>query len=39
MRSRRKVSRKGSKKLFRRTAQYVHAKNVHQAPMRGGFRL
>jgi len=34
-----RMSRKASRKLFSRTAQYVHPKNVHNAPMRGGFRL
>lgn len=36
---RRKMSRRSSKKLFSRTAQYIHPRNIHQAPMRGGFRL
>lgn len=36
---RRKLSKRASKKLFSKTAQYVHAKNVHRKPMRGGFRL
>jgi hypothetical protein len=36
---RRKMSRRSSKKNFARGAQYVHAKNVHRVPMRGGFRL
>ena len=36
---RKKMSRKGSKRLFTKTAQYVHAKNAHAVPMRGGFRL
>lgn len=36
---RHKMSRKASRKLFTRTAQYVHPKNVHSMPMRGGFRL
>lgn len=36
---RRKMSRKGSKKYFSKTAQYVHPKNVHRKPMRGGIRL
>lgn len=39
MAKRSKMSRKSSRKLFSRTAQYVHPKNVHSAPMRGGFRL
>lgn len=28
-----------SKKIFRRGAQRIHAKNVSPAPMRGGIRL
>lgn len=36
---RRKLSKKVSRNLFSKTAQYVHAKNVHRKPMRGGFRL
>lgn len=39
MSKRYKMSKKSSKKLFSRTAQYVHPKNVHATPMRGGFRL
>ena len=39
MRRRHKLSRKGSRKLFSRTAQYIHPLNVHKEPMRGGFRL
>lgn len=39
MRSRCKMTRKGSRKLFSRTAQYIHPKNIHRQPMRGGFRL
>lgn len=39
MSKRQKMSRKKSKHLFSRTAQYVHAKNIHSAPMRGGFRI
>lgn len=39
MKRRHKVSKKKSRKLFSRTAQYVHPKNVHAAPMRGGYRL
>lgn len=35
---RRKVSRRGSKRLFTRTAAMVHKKNVVH-PMRGGIRL
>ena len=39
MRRRSKMSRRRSKSLFSRTAQYIHPKNVHRFPMRGGFRL
>lgn len=39
MSKRKKLGRKASRKLFSRTAQYVHPKNVHNSPMRGGFRL
>lgn len=39
MRRRQKMSMKASKKLFSRTAQWIHPKNIHSAPMRGGFRL
>jgi len=39
MKKRYKVSRKKSRRLFSRTAQYVHPKNVHAVPMRGGYRL
>jgi hypothetical protein len=39
MSKRHKMTRKSSRKLFSRTAQYVHPKNVHSSPMRGGFRL
>lgn len=38
MMKRRKVSRRGSKRLFTRTAAMVHKKNV-VTPMRGGIRL
>ncbi len=37
---RRKVSRRGSKRLFTATASRTHVKNNMQAvPMRGGIRL
>jgi len=36
---RKSMSKRKSKKLFSRTAQYVHPKNVHAVPMRGGFRI
>lgn len=39
MSKRRKLSRNESRKMFSRVAQYVHPKNVHNSPMRGGFRL
>lgn len=39
MKKRSRMNRKKSKKLFSKTAQYVHPKNVHRAPMRGGIRL
>lgn len=39
MKRRSKMSRKKSRRLFSKTAQYVHPKNVHNVPMRGGFRL
>lgn len=35
---RRRVSRRGSKRLFRKTATKVHKRNVRK-PMRGGIRL
>ena len=38
-RGRHKVSKRHSRKLFSTTAQYIHPRNVHKAPMRGGFRL
>jgi len=37
--SRKKMTRKGSKKLFSRTAKKVHGKNLTASPMRGGIRL
>lgn len=39
MKRRMKMSRRGSKKLFRRTAKNVHPKNVRRPIMRGGIRL
>jgi hypothetical protein len=36
---RRKVSNKGSKRLFTATAAKVHKKNLQVKPMRGGFRI
>lgn len=39
MSKRRKLSKSSSRKMFTKVAQYVHPKNVHNVPMRGGFRL
>lgn len=39
MRKRKKLSRKGSKRLFRKTASKTHKKNLRGRPMRGGIRL
>lgn len=36
---RKKMSKRYSKKLFRRTAKRVHKKNSYGRPMRGGIRL
>ena len=36
---RRKISRKGSKKLFTATASRTNRKNLRSVPMRGGFRI
>lgn len=36
---RKKLSRRGSKKLFTKTAQKVQKKNINPSPMRGGIRL
>lgn len=36
---RHKMSRRHSKKLFRRTASRTHKKNLRAVPMRGGFRI
>ena len=36
---RKKLSRSGSKRLFRKTASKTHKKNLKAAPMRGGTRL
>jgi|JYMV01.1.fsa_nt_gi hypothetical protein len=36
---RRKMSRKSSKRSFRRGAVRVHRKNTRSRPMRGGIRL
>lgn len=37
--SRTKLSRKHSRRLFTKTASRMHAKNMHRHPMRGGFRI
>lgn len=39
MKSRRKMSKKGSRKLFSSTASKTNKKNVRSVPMRGGFRI
>lgn len=39
MSRRRRVSRRGSKRLFSRTALRTRSKNLRAAPMRGGFRI
>lgn len=39
MKKRRKMSRKSSRKLFRRGATRVHKKNLARPIMRGGIRL
>lgn len=39
MSKRKKLSRKGSKKLFKATADRTHKMNVNPRPMRGGTRL
>jgi len=36
---RRKMTRKASKKSFRKGAMRVHKKNVHSGVLRGGIRL
>lgn len=36
---RRKMSSRGSRKLFSSTASKMHSRNAHRSPMRGGFRL
>lgn len=37
--SRKKVSKRGSRRLFRATAMKLHKKNLQAYPMRGGIRL
>lgn len=39
MKKRKKLSYKGSKKLFKATADKTHIFNVNARPMRGGTRL
>lgn len=34
-----RLSGRGSKRMFSRVAQWIHPMNVHQMPMRGGFRI
>lgn len=36
---RKKLSRKGSKRLFKVTAMKTHKKNLRPEPQRGGFRM
>lgn len=36
---RKKMSKRRSKKLFRKTADRTHRKNLNTSPMRGGLRL
>lgn len=36
---RRKLSRRKSKRIFRKGANKVKAINIHARPMRGGFRI
>lgn len=36
---RHKMSRRGSKRLFSRTASKTHKNNLRSVPMRGGFRI
>lgn len=36
---RRRLSKKGSKRLFTKTAMKTHVKNAPANPMRGGWRL
>lgn len=39
MKFRSKMSRKGSRKSFRKGASHTHRKNLRASPMRGGIRL
>lgn len=36
---RKKLTRKGSKRLFRKTADKTHKLNLKPEPLRGGFRM
>lgn len=36
---RKKLSKSGSKRLFKKTASRTHKKNLRATPMRGGIRL
>jgi hypothetical protein len=39
MKSRRKISKESSKKLFTATAKNTNYRNLYTSPMRGGYRL
>lgn len=39
MRNRKKMSRKGSRKMFSKSAKKAHKYNFTKKPMRGGHRL
>ena len=39
MKARRKISKKGSRKLFSSTASKTNKQNMRSVPMRGGFRI
>ena len=39
MKVRRKMSKKGSRKLFPATASKTNKQNLRSVPMRGGFRI
>jgi hypothetical protein len=39
MARRRKLSKRGSKRLFTATASRTHKRNLRAVPMRGGFRI
>lgn len=39
MSMRRKMSRRGSRRLFSKTASRTHVKNLRGVPMRGGYRI